>query len=435
MSENRAQPTDRTLKAADLVPFLKESLGPVIAEQVDASIKKAREENDKNPGASADAWVKALRAAQTGAPTVAVKGGVGAHARAVGKNGPGLSLDPARYLSNLQSFSKTAYDTTNEFATQRKALGESLFIDGGAIVPPAFTEEVIEFLRSKVVVRALGARVIPMPRGTMTMPYASQGILASNAIENTVTNPSLPQFGTFTLSAKKIRAITPISNDLLSDASPQADLFVQQDLVAALRLQEETNFIRGTGVNGQMRGLRSLAQNTFHATNSAGTAGNSTTTEIIHDLVAAIALIEGNNIQIEKGGWIMAPRTKWALMSLRDGVGNFYFKQEMLQGRLWGYEYGSTTIEPVNLDTTSGALSAKESELIFADFDRIIIGDTQELTIMPFLGGAYYDNVSAQIVSGISNDQTVVVGQLRTDINARYRGLEITQIDQITWGA
>ena len=39
-----------------------------------------------------------------------------------------------------------AFEASTE---RRKALGESLFVDGGAIVPPAFVESIIEVLRSK----------------------------------------------------------------------------------------------------------------------------------------------------------------------------------------------------------------------------------------------------------------------------------------------
>lgn len=366
---------------------------------------------------------------------------VGQIMRAVAKSGGAFT--PQNFAAATQIFDPSkavikaweAHGKSRSEMGLQKALGETSFIDGGAMVPPQFVEEVIEFLRAKVVIRALGARVVPMPRGTLTFPYASTGIVASNTIENTASATSQPTFGTFQLTAKKIRAVTPISNDLLNDASPAADQFVQQDLVASLRVLEDFNYLRGSGTGGQMRGLRNLAQNNLLASNASSAAGGSTTTEIIHDLVSVLSSIEQNNITIENGGWVLAPRVKLALMSLRDGIGNFYFKEEMLQGHLWGYNFGSTTAQPINLDTTAGLLSGKESEILFADFDRIIIGDTQELSVEPYRGGAYYDSTTSQIVSGISNDQTVVVGQLRSDINARYRGQEITNLSQVTWGA
>jgi HK97 family phage major capsid protein len=49
---------------------------------------------------------------------------------------------------------------------------------GGFIVPPDYMNEIIELLRPRAVVRAAGPRVIPMPRGTMTLPGQSSAASA-----------------------------------------------------------------------------------------------------------------------------------------------------------------------------------------------------------------------------------------------------------------
>ena len=435
------------LSAKDLPDMIKDIAGDIIAERVKEAMSNGRQAAREN-NVDLIKETKSFQGIDHDARTrnkLEQNGMAGQFIRAAAKayNDDGHSFDAGRFGHALKTLGRVpeiekmykAHIEKHLVKTGRtKALAETVFVDGGAVVPPAFVEEIIEFLRSKVVVRALGARVAPMPRGTMTFPYAATGTTASTTTENTVTNISQPSFGQFQLVAKKLRAIVPISNDLLHDASPEADLFVQQDMVAALRVLEDFNMLRGSGNSGQMKGLRNLAQNSLIAHNAAGTAGGSTVSEIVQDIVSCIVAIQNNNVTIEKGGWVLAPRTAMALMALRDGVGSFLFKAEMLTGKLWGYDYGTTTTQPINLNTNSG-LSGKESEVLFADFDRVIIGDTQELTIVPYLGGAYYDSNAGAMVSGISNDQTVVVGQLRSDINARYRGAEITNLTQVTWGA
>jgi HK97 family phage major capsid protein len=445
------------LKAEQLADYIEKNLGKDLAEKMKESTAKAREENKKegidvhtvSSQRAADSGVERNRrkafAAKfktgTGAEQAIEDPQVGTFMRAIARIGDNFT--PSNLAASMKSLDPdgqlmTAWTKNNNYRVEKgysKALGETSFIDGGAIVPPQFIAEVIEYLRAKVVVRALGARVVPMPRGNLTFPFASTGITAAVTIENTATPTSQPTFGTFELVAKKIRAVCPISNDLLSDASPETDQFVQQDMVAALRVLEDFQFLRGSGFAGSMKGLRNLAQTSLIASNAANTAGGSTTTEIIHDVISVLSAVEQNNITIENGGFVFAPRVKLALMSLRDGIGNFLFKAEMLQGRLWGHNFGSTTAQPINLDTTSGALSGKESEITFSDFDKVIIGDTQELVIEPFRGGAYYDSGLSQVVSGISNDQTVVVGQTRADINERYRGAATVNLSRVTWGA
>jgi HK97 family phage major capsid protein len=448
---------EKAPRAEQIADYLEEHLGKDIAAKMKASTALAREQNKAE---GIDAFTASAERTNASGITLTERRKafaqkfksqdsrdsqmedteLGYFIRSVAKTGHAFT--PQNFEAAMMGFDPSkvcieAWRKHNKYLGDKgyhqKALGEIAFIDGGAIVPPQFVTEVIEFLRAKVVIRALGARVIPMPKGNITMPFASTGIVASTVTENTVTPSSQPTFNTFQLIAKKLRALTPISNELLSDASPEADQFVQQDMVAAIRVLEDFNMLRGSGYAGSMRGLRNLAQTNLLATNAAGTAGSSTTSEIIKDLMLMLSGVEGLNITIENGGWVLAPRVKNALMSLRDGIGNFYFKTEMLQGRLWGHNWGSTTAQPVNLDTTSGALSGKESEVLFADFDKVIIGDTQELMIEPFRGGAYYDGSTIQ--SGISNDQTVIVGQTRSDINERYRGASIANLTRVTWGA
>ena len=80
-------------------------------------------------------------------------------------------------------------------------------------------------------------------------------------------------------------------------------------------------------------------------------------------------------------------------------------------------------------------MSSKESEVCFADFDKVIVGTTGELSVQMYPGGAYMDATSGQVISGISTDQSVMVGRIRTDINVRYRGAEVVWLQGVTWGA
>jgi HK97 family phage major capsid protein len=67
-----------------------------------------------------------------------------------------------------------------------RALSASQGSAGGFIVPPDYMNEIIELLRPRAVVRAAGPRVIPMPRGTMTLPGQSSAASAGYGPEGGV---------------------------------------------------------------------------------------------------------------------------------------------------------------------------------------------------------------------------------------------------------
>ena len=64
-----------------------------------------------------------------------------------------------------------------------RALITSAGASGGFIVPPDYMNEIIELLRPMAVVRGAGPRIIPMPRGTMTLPGQASAATATYGSE------------------------------------------------------------------------------------------------------------------------------------------------------------------------------------------------------------------------------------------------------------
>lgn len=307
-----------------------------------------------------------------------------------------------------------------------KALSETVFEAGGAIVPEEYVAEIIDLLAAKAVVRSLGVETVPMNSGSMTLPFLAQGSSASYVGENQNIPKSEPRFGQLQLFAKKLAALVPISNDLLRDASPSADSIVRNDLVRSMTLREDLAFIRDDGTENKPKGMRYWADpsHVFARTKAGATA---TLEEITIDLGKAVRLVEEADVAMQRCGWIMTPRTKWRLMLLRDANGNLVFKPEMDRGTLLTYPFKTTTQIPNNLG------GGNESEVYFADFSGLVIGENTQLLIDVFPGGAYHDGTN--VVSGISADQTVMRAIARHDFGARYRGKEIAVITSVDWGA
>lgn len=313
-----------------------------------------------------------------------------------------------------------------------KALVESTLEEGGALAPAEYVAEVIELLRARSVVRSLGTPSMPMNGSSLAIPYLSQGTSASYVGEMSNIPTSEAKFGMLQLSAKKLAALVPLSNDLLRDASaaPQVDALVRDDLTREMSLREDLAFIRDDGTENTPMGIKYWVENYKSSHTFARTQASSPSTlaEKTADLMKAVRLVEEENVAMSNPGWIMTPRTKWDLMQERDSNGNFAFKEEMTQGTLLGFPFRTTTQIPENLGTNSD-----ESEIYFADLSGAVIAENTSLLIEPFPGGAYHDG--SNVVSGISTDSTVIRSIARHDFGARYRGNEFVVITEVDWGA
>lgn len=313
-----------------------------------------------------------------------------------------------------------------------KALGETGFSSGGALVPESFSGEVIELLRSYSAFMALGPTILPMNRGSLSVPYISSGATAAYVGENANMTSSDQAFGQILLTAKKLAVLTPMSNDLLRDGGPMVERVVRDDLVAALGERADAAFIRDNGASNKPKGVYYWAPsgNLFNAADVAGTADGSTLAEITSDLGKAIQKLMDAKIKLTRPGWMFAPRIWKRLFTQRDGNGNLVFEPEMRQGTLFGYPFKITQQIPVNLN---GSGSSDDSEVYLCDFASVVIGESTDLEIAASDNAAYHDG--SNVISSFSQDQTVIRAIQRHDLACRQRGNEVVVIERVRWGA
>jgi len=306
-----------------------------------------------------------------------------------------------------------------------KALAEAEFTSGGALVEPEFAAEIIELLSARTVVRKAGATSVPLESGTMQMPYIGSGAVAQWTGEAEAVNATTMTFGQLTLRGKELVAIVPISNKLLRHTGNRADGIVQQDLVRALSVAEDVAFIRGLGSEAAPKGLLYWAASD-HKFDANSTVNQANVTD---DLGTAIFNLEDSDVDIMNGHWIINPETKKGLMTARDANSNLVWKDEMKDGTLFGFPFDYTTSVPRNLGT-----GTDESEVYFADMDKIVIGDDETIQIDVFDGAAYVDSAGT-VRSAVSQNQTVIRALLSTDLGARQRGEEISVIEAVKWSS
>jgi HK97 family phage major capsid protein len=285
---------------------------------------------------------------------------------------------------------------------------------GGFLVPPNFSAEVIELLRPMSVVRSLDPVIWPMPNGSAQISKLTGGADASYSGESRNITSSQQATGMLNLFWKKLTALVPISNDLLrfSGTNPGADGIVRDDLVGAMGQREDLAFIRNDGTSGTPKGMRYWCP----AANLITVNATVNLANVTVDLGKLVLALEEASVRFLRPGWVFAPRTKLFLMTIRDGNGNYAFREEMLTGKFWGFPFKSTPQIPKNLAYTGTG----ETETYLADFADCVIGEATELIIDASPNAAYYDSASAAVVSSFSRDETVIRAISRHDFGMRH---------------
>jgi len=376
-----------------IVHFAREKAKPIIATQPDteaaaaAAIKRRSRSQDDEPGMAFGRFCRAFAA------------------------GDGRKADAIAWADEVGYTDISAAMQSSDFAA------------GGALVPENYIPEVIELLRPASAVRSLNPTFWPMTGGNASVPKLTGGATAYYKGEAQRGTKSEATTGRVNLVAKDLMTFIPITSQLLRRSSPNADMVVRDDSISALAQRSDLAFIRGAGTEYSPKGLRYQAvSGNIIAANGTVNLANVTT-----DLGKLVLALEDADVRMIRPGWIFAPRTKHYLMTVRDGNGNYAFREEMLAGMLWGYPYAVTSQIPNNLGGGSD-----ESEVYFADFADVVIGEEENLRIDIFRQATYWDGSAWQ--SAAQNDEVILRLIAAHDLGMRHDE-SVAVLTGVTWGA
>lgn len=293
---------------------------------------------------------------------------------------------------------------------------------GGALIPENLHSEVIELLRPKTIVRKLGARVVPLPNGNLSMPRMTGGATSSYVGEGLDARSTASQFGDVKLAAKTMITLVPISNQLIGRAGYNVEQLVLSDMIAAMAVREDKAFLRDDGTNNTPIGFKKVATDASRTVEWAGTADLPTIDAYLDLLI--LKLMSSDSMMVYPG-WGMSPRTWMKLFGLRDGNGNKVYP-EMAQGLLKGYPIAHTNTIPTNLGT-----GTNESEIYFADWNDVVIGEQDNMT-MDFSTEAAYVDSNGDLISSFSRNQSLIRLVGNHDVGFRHpEGLALGT--KVTW--
>lgn len=293
---------------------------------------------------------------------------------------------------------------------------------GGALIPENLHSEVIELLRPRTIVRKLGARPVPLPNGNLSMPRMAGGASSSYVGEGVDAKATGGSTDDVKLSAKTMITLVPMSNQLIGCAGYNVEQLVLGDMIAAMGVREDKAFLRDDGSNNTPTGFKSVATAASRTKAWTGTADLTTIDEYLDALI--LMLMASDSLMINPG-WGMSPRSWMKLFGLRDGNGNKVYP-EMAQGLLKGYPVAHTNSIPVNL----GA-STNQTEIYFADWNDVVIGEQDNMTI-DFSREATYVDTNGDLVSAYARNQSLIRLVGNHDVGFRHpEGLALGTA--ITW--
>jgi len=293
------------------------------------------------------------------------------------------------------------------YAVEQKAASATILTEGGSLVPEILATEMIQLLYNELSVMNLGARRIPMPNGNMTIPRMDTGASVGYIGENTNLGKTQQVFGDVRLSAKKLGAIIPVSNDLIRSSSLAADTYIRDDLVRQMRIKMDYVTLYGSGSSNEPAGLTNLI------TASTQKVGSSTTAFTSDIPVDMLGKLYQANVPMVNPGWIINGSTYAYLLNLKTSTGAYIYREEMLQAKtLIGIKY------VVSNQSSFTAGSPGYVDLWVGDFSEFVIGEQMAMQVEASREAAYYDG--ANTVSAFQRDQTVIRAISVHDFNIRH---------------
>lgn len=299
-----------------------------------------------------------------------------------------------------------------DMAHEFKALSATVPADGGYLVPEVYANEIIELLYPSTVIYSLGARRLGMANGNLNIPKIKTGSRALFAGENRAIPRSAPKFGNLKLSAKKLTALIPMSNDLLRSTNFDNDVIVGQDVTKQMALGVDYGALLGTGGEFQPLGItknKGVLNIDVTSIDTEYSSNQGVLTAAFPNYLVASVL--KNNVYADGLGFVFNTSVEQFFKSLRDEVGGFIFAKEMNEnGTLVGYPYKTTNL----LETTGG-----KTQIVFGNWNDLVIGEQGALEIETSREGSWTDD-AGNLVSAFENDQTLIRAINNVDTGLRH---------------
>lgn len=243
---------------------------------------------------------------------------------------------------------------------------------GNLVATELHSQSFIDLLRNKMMVTAMGAKLLTGLQGNIAIPRQTGGATAYWVAEGNAPTESAQTVDQVAMSPKTVGAYTDISRKLLLQSSIDVEQFVRTDLATVLALAIDLAAIAGTGLNNQPKGV--LASSGIGAV-VGGANGLEPTWAQIVALETAVAVA---NADVGSMGYLTNAKVRGKLKTTSKVAGQTGFIWED-GGTVNGYRAGVTNQVPSNLTKGTGT---NLSAIIFGNWADLVIGQWGVLDLM-----------------------------------------------------
>lgn len=275
---------------------------------------------------------------------------------------------------------------------------------GGAGVQTSVLS-LIDLLRNRMAVKALGARVLSGLTGNITFPRH----IVANTMAWEGENPSTGHadtaatFDNVALSPKTAMASSAYSRQLLIQESFDVNAFIQDDLATVLAIGLDLAAIDGTGANNQPTGI--MRQTGVTTITHTGTAAGGIPT--FAEMVSYETQVATNNADIGVIAWLTNPTVRGKLKTVLKSTtaGSTYIWEG--DNTINGYRAAVSSQVPSNY--TYGTSTTVANGIVFGVWSELLIGEW---------GGAMEVIVDPYSLS--SQNMVRITQMLLTDVAVRH---------------
>lgn len=238
------------------------------------------------------------------------------------------------------------------------------------IVPPDYRpDQFVGLLRNALLVKSLGARVLPNLRGDVVIPRQATTATAQWIAEGSALTDSGLTFDSITLKPRHVGAITELSRQLLQQSNPSIEQLVRDDFVQVVGLAIDKAMLHGNGTTAP-EGLLTAAT----GTGTLATLSWVTVLKVIEDLAL---------VNVNPSAWLTHPAIVTKLRAALKTAGLPGYLLE--NGQMAGLPVYGTN----QLDAKTG--TPNKGRIIVGDFTEMVIGTwgSVDVLVNPYAEGPY----------------------------------------------
>jgi HK97 family phage major capsid protein len=276
--------------------------------------------------------------------------------------------------------------------TIASATGQLGLTSESGVVSTITRPDVIELLRHRPRVKALGARTLGGLQGVIRIPRQDTANVAYWTTEGQAGTPADLTTDFISMQPRRITQQTSWSIELLAESSPDIEGLARMDLDKVLNLALDLAAISGTGANGQPTGIMSTTGLTLLS--PSGTAFSDGGQPLVwNDVLSYESTVAAADADVFTSGWLFTPEVRKQLKGTakfpagmavpiwEDGKKN---PDGLEEGPL-GYNAGVTN-QLSKTGTKSGVTGSILHNSIFGDFAQLILADwgVSEIVVDPY---------------------------------------------------